>query len=91
MLELARQWLAPREPWSYAEVMILVGNAHRQLHQFAAALGAHATAAEIFARNHDSVAARCALSEFSKALRAAGGGPFRSRGVRRMISRNLTE
>ena len=87
MLELARQWLAPRESWAYGEVMVLAGNAHRQLRQFTAALAAHATAAEIFTRNRDNAAASYALSEFCTTLRAAGGGPFRARRVRRVIGR----
>jgi hypothetical protein len=86
-LNLARQWLESREPWAYAEVMVLAGIAHRQLHEFAAALAAHATAVDIFTRNHDDVASSYALSELCTTLRAAGTGPVRARWVRHVIGK----
>src|SRR5262249_15624515 len=63
VLEPARQWLERREPWAYAEIMMLIGLAHRQLRDFTPAVAAHAMATEIFRRHRDEVAAEYALSE----------------------------
>jgi len=86
VLGLARQQLASWEPWAYAEVMMLTGTAHRQLRQFGAALAAHATALEVFGRHHDQAATSYALSEFCQTLRASGGGPFRTRRIRHVLT-----
>jgi hypothetical protein len=89
VLEPARQWLERREPWAYAEIMMLIGSAHRQLREFSPALAAHAMATEIFRRHRDEVAADHALSELCATLREAGGGPLRTRWVRRTMARDL--
>jgi hypothetical protein len=81
----AERWLAQRESWAHAEVLLLLGAARRELRQFDAAIAAHAAAAEAFRRHGDRVAADRAISELSATLRAAGVGRLSVRRMRRSI------
>jgi hypothetical protein len=85
-LEPAERWLAQRESWAHAEILVLLGTAHRELRQFGSALTAHATAAEVFRQHRDKDATRVALAELSATLRASGAGPLSVRRVRRALA-----
>ncbi len=88
-LEPAERWLAQRECWAHAELLLLLGAAHRELHQFSAALSAHATAVEAFRQHHDKIATDLALTELSTTLRASGAGPFSAWRLRRALTQGL--
>jgi hypothetical protein len=90
-LEPAERWLAQREPWAHAEVLMVLGAAYRDLHHFAPALAAHARAVEAFRHHHDADAAAKALGGFCATLRTAGAGPRATRRIRRAISRSPSE
>jgi tetratricopeptide (TPR) repeat protein len=72
-LEPTERWLAQREPWAHARVLVLLGNAQRMLPDFPAALAAHTGAAATFAQCRDYVALDRALAELSITLRLMGG------------------
>ena len=71
-LEPAERWLAQREPWAHARVLVLLGSAQRMLPDFPAALAAHTGAAATFAQCRDYVALDRALAELSVTLRLMG-------------------
>ena len=86
-LELADQRLDQRESWVRAEILVLLGIAHRELRDPVAALAAHATAVEIFRHHHDQPAAEHAFSQLCTTLRAAGFGAYRTWRMRRALLR----
>lgn len=71
-LESTERWLAQREPWAHARVLVLLGNAQRMLPDFPAALAAHTGAAATFAQCRDYAALDRALAELSVTLRLMG-------------------
>ena len=73
-LAAAERWLARRESWAHADVLLPLGSACRELRQFRSALAAHAAAAEAFLRHRDKVAMDLAVDELFTTLRASGAG-----------------
>ena len=82
----AERWLSKREPWAHAQILLLVGTAHRELRQFLPAIAAHSRAVEIFLQLQDTNAADNALRQFCATLRAAGSGSYSAHRIRHAIT-----
>lgn len=85
-LEAAETWFDGQEPWSHAEVLVLLGTAHRRLRDPLRSLAAHFRAAELFTRLGDGPMLAHAQRELGITLREAGGR-FSGRRVHRRIHR----
>jgi tetratricopeptide (TPR) repeat protein len=72
-LEQAEGWFGGREPWAHAELLILLGDAHRALRDHVRALAAHTRAVDLFHRQADTVMEARARTALHATVRAAAG------------------